>query len=239
MAAAKKGRKKGNRSSFLCSFAACFGSNKVSADHSDRKSLSGRQPRAALPVNDHYTQAPPSEIVKASSKEIHVVEQDEEKIAIPSADELIITNKSHENREESNPITTSSIVKRGEKQNGTAGGTWTKQRKLSHSASLPPLHQKKQAAGGGDKTVVVGEFDSTVGAVIISVTLVVMIIWGKVWAILCMAAWFYFIPRFRAKMDESYAIKFKSGESDAVDFDSWEYKKRVVLQGLLHRNQTL
>ena len=95
MAAAKKERKRGKRRSFLCSFAACFGiSNKVSADHSDRKSLSGRHSRPAPPpVNDQYTAAPPPEILK--SREIDVVEQDEEekKIASPSPDQLITTNK--------------------------------------------------------------------------------------------------------------------------------------------------
>ncbi|XP_042055174.1 uncharacterized protein At5g23160-like [Salvia splendens] len=225
MAASKKERKKGKRSTFLCSFAACFGiSNKVSADHSDRKSLSGRYQRAAPPVNDQYTAAPPPEILK--SKDINVVEQDEEekKIATPSPDQLITTNKRRENRDELKSIATSSMIKRTDNQ-----------RKLSHSVSLPIIHQRKQKAAPAPAAAV----DSTVGAVIVSVTLVVMIIWGKVWAIVCAAAWFYFVPRFRPKMDESYAVKFRSGESDGVDFDSWEYKKRVVLQGLLHRNQHL
>ncbi|KAG6429382.1 hypothetical protein SASPL_107432 [Salvia splendens] len=222
MAAAKKERKKGNRSSFLCSFAACFGiSNKVSADHSDRKSLSDRHSRAAPPVNDQYTAVPLPEILK--SREIDVVEQDEEeeeqekKIAYPSPDQLITANKRRENRDELKATTTSSILKRTDNQ-----------RKL---VSMPIIHQRKQKAAA--------VVDSTVGAVIVSVTLVVMIIWGKVWAIVCAAAWFYFVPRFRPKMDESYAVKFRSGESEGVDFDSWEYKKRVVLQGLLHRNQHL
>ena len=130
-----------------------------------------------------------------------------------------------ENRDELKSTTTSSIIKRPDNN----------QRKLSHSVSLPIIHQRKQKAAAAPAAAV----DSTVGAVIVSVTLVVMIIWGKVWAIVCAAAWFYFVPRFRPKMDESYAVKFRSGESDGVDFDSWEYKKRVVLQGLLHRNQHL
>ena len=90
MAAAKKGRRKHSRCSFLCSFATCFGvSNKVSADHSDRKSVSAR----AIPVND------PPETAKTSTSEIHDVEQHEEekkkrkKIAISSADQPIITSK--------------------------------------------------------------------------------------------------------------------------------------------------
>lgn len=110
--------------------------------------------------------------------------------------------------------------------------------------SLPLPHQKREkpAAVGGEKkrekpAAVGGEIDSMFGAVIIMVTLVVMVIWGKICAILCTAAWFYFVPRYRANLDRSYAIKFKNAGADRLDFDSREYKKRVVLQGLLHRNQ--
>lgn len=248
----KKGRKN-KRSSFLCSFGGCFGfSSKVSADHGDGKPVSGRLGRGALPVNNHYIPAAATEIV-SSSKEIHVVEDDEEKRISPSADEFMsnkkddITSEKSKTRDEISPIT-----KREEKQNSTAHDTWTNHRTLSHSVSLPLPHQKKEkpaaaaAAGGGEKkgkkgkeVAVGGEFDSIFGAVIIMVTLVVMVIWGKICAILCTAAWFYFIPRFRANLDRSYAIKFKNGESDRLDFDSREYKKKVVLQGLLDRNQNL
>ncbi|KAG6425585.1 hypothetical protein SASPL_116026 [Salvia splendens] len=226
MAAAKKGRRKHSRCSFLCSFASCFGvSNKVSADHSDRKSVSAR--RCAIPVND------PSETAKTSTSEILDVEQHEEvkkkKNATSSADQPIITNKRHENRDESSAITTSSIVKSAEEENGAVNEATTSQRKLSHSVSLPLPHQRKQNPPPG-------EFDSTVGAVIVSATLVVTVIWGKFWAIVCATAWFYFVPRIRAKMEESYGDKLESGESEGVDFDSWEYKKKVVL---LHRNQKL
>ncbi|KAG6422486.1 hypothetical protein SASPL_119058 [Salvia splendens] len=238
MAAAKKGRRKHSRCSFLCSFASCFGvSNKVSADHSDRKSVSARRHGGGdIPVND------PSETAKTSTSEIHDVEQHEEekkkRIAISSADQPINTSKRHENRDESSAITTSSIVKLVEEQNGAVNQASTSQRKLSHSVSLPPPHQRKQnppppAAAVG------GEFDSTVGAVIASATLVVMVIWGKFWAIVCATAWFYSVPRIRAKMEESDGDKSKSGESEGVDFDSWEYKEKVVLEGLLHRNQKL
>lgn len=149
-------------------------------------------------------------------------------------------------REEFSPIR-----KRGEKLNND---TWTNHSKLSHSVSLPLPHQKREklpaaAAVGGEKkskrgeeeevAAVGGEFDSTFGAVIIMVTLVVMVIWGKMCAILCTAAWLYFIPRYRKNLDRSYAVKFKNGGTHRLDFDSREYKKRVVLQGLLHRNQNL
>ncbi|KAH6771071.1 RING/U-box superfamily protein [Perilla frutescens var. hirtella] len=211
---AKQQTKKGRRSSFLCSFRGCFGvSNKVSSDHAN----SGRRRRSgALLVNDHK---------------------------IPTSSEITndITSEKSKNRDENknstiiNQLTSSAVVH----------DTWANHGKLSHSVSLPVLpRQKREKAAAEEKgkkvkevAAVGGEFDSMLGAVIITVTLVVMIIWGKIWAILCTAAWFYFIPRFRANLDESYAIKFKN--DDRVDFDSWEYKKKVVLQGLLHRNQNL
>lgn len=244
----KKGRKK-KRSSFLCSFGACFGfSTKVSADHGD-----GKPGRPALPVNDRHPPAAAAAEVEivSRSKEIHVVEDDEEKRITPSADEFVTNNKTDDKtcskskkREEFSPIT-----KRGEKQNND---TWTNHSKLWHSVSLPLPRQKreKEAVGGERKgkrgeeeevAAVGGEFDSTFGAVIIMVTLVVMVIWGKMCAILCTAAWLYFIPRYRENLDRSYALKFKNiaAAHPSLHFDSREHNKRVVLQGLLHRNQNL
>lgn len=127
--------------------------------------------------------------------------------------------------------------------------SWSKPtKKLSHSMSVPlPLHKKKKekevpvATGAikgknGNQLIIAGEMDSVVGALILTITLIVMLVLGKACAILCTAAWFYFLPRFRANMDRSYASRLKYG-GDGIDFDSSEYKKRVVLQGLLHRNQ--
>lgn len=151
--------------------------------------------------------------------------------------------KKSKTKNESSSIKSS--IKRVDKQNSIPQETWTNPTQLSHSVSLPLPRQKKEkpAAAGGDKKgkkgkeiTVAGEFDSMVGAVIITVTLMVTLIWGKACAILCTAAWLYCIPRFRANMDESYAIKLKNG-GNHVDFDSWEHKKKVVLQGLLDRNQ--
>ncbi|KAI3467888.1 hypothetical protein Pfo_024551 [Paulownia fortunei] len=248
----RKGRKKHRRSIF-CFLGGCFGiSNKVSADHGDRKlvkHVSNNPSRGkTVPVND-LTLPRSSEII-SSSKEIHVVEAEEKSrlILAPPAHE-VVNNKTHDmilekrkSLDQSGRVTSS--IKRIDKQNSTAQETWSNPTKLSHSVSLPLPRQKKEkpSAGGGKKSekgkklIIAGEFDSMVGALIILVTLIVMLIWGKVCAILCTAAWFYFIPRFRANIDESYAMKLKNG-TDHIDLDSWEYKKKVVLQGLLDRNQ--
>lgn len=89
MAAPTKKGRKNKRSSFLCSFGACFGfSTKVSADHGD-----GKPRRPSLPVNDRHTPTAAAEAeIVASSREIDVVEDDEEKRISPSADGFV-TNK--------------------------------------------------------------------------------------------------------------------------------------------------
>ncbi|PIN19944.1 hypothetical protein CDL12_07372 [Handroanthus impetiginosus] len=125
--------------------------------------------------------------------------------------------------------------------------TRTEPAKLSHSVSLPLLPYKKEMATPTDKKgkmgkkdkefkKTAGEFDSIFGAVIIMVALMVTLAGGKMCAILCTAAWMYFIPRVRANFVDDYALKLRIDEN-YVDLDSKEHKKKVVLQGLLDRSQ--
>lgn len=83
-----------------------------------------------------------------------------------------------------------------------------------------------------------GWYDPIVGMSVLVVTLVIMIFWGRFCAILCTSAWLYFIPRFRKSgvvnvNDEEEA---KTKLKNDVDLDSEEYKKRVIMEGLLGRN---
>ncbi|MBA0682798.1 hypothetical protein Goari_024491 [Gossypium aridum] len=120
------------------------------------------------------------------------------------------------------------------------------QSKLSHTVSLPVLdgnqrvgnprkhdrvnskqHQRKNNG-------VVGKFDSAMGLSIIMVILVIMLVWGRVCAILCTSAWFYFRSRYRTiNNDNDIESTANSNESD---LNSKEYKKKIVLEGLLERN---
>lgn len=80
-------------------------------------------------------------------------------------------------------------------------------------------------------------YDSIVGMSVLVVTLVIMIFWGRFCAILCTSAWLYFIPRLRNNVvvnDDDIGPKVKS--NDIVDLDSEEYKKKVIMEGLLGRN---
>ncbi|XP_058728324.1 uncharacterized protein At5g23160 [Vicia villosa] len=83
-----------------------------------------------------------------------------------------------------------------------------------------------------------GWYDPIVGMSVLVVTLVIMIFWGRFCAILCTSAWLYFIPRFRksgvvnVNDEEEAKLELKND----VDLDSEEYKKRVIMEGLLGRN---
>ncbi|XP_073316356.1 uncharacterized protein [Primulina huaijiensis] len=123
--------------------------------------------------------------------------------------------------------------------------------KLRQSVSLPALPARPQRrlnkgktaaaatgeGGNGDEmTAATGKYDSMVGASMIALTLVVMLIWGKVCAILCSAAWVFFVHCFK-QSNESFENKNVNVSSDhqILVLDSHEYKKRVVLQGFLER----
>ncbi|EYU35579.1 hypothetical protein MIMGU_mgv1a024348mg [Erythranthe guttata] len=86
--------------------------------------------------------------------------------------------------------------------------------------------------GGGD------EIHSMVGALIVSVTLVVMLIWGKLCAVICAALWLYFVPRFRAEYRNGFYEfdRRKIVSKNAEIIDSPEDKRRVVFEGFLERN---
>ncbi|KAI4304926.1 hypothetical protein MLD38_040383 [Melastoma candidum] len=80
--------------------------------------------------------------------------------------------------------------------------------------------------------------DPMVGMSIVLVTLIVMVFWGHVCAILCTAAWFYVIPRLRwPPSDRDVSKEGLESAWGEVDLSSEDNKKRVVLEGLLERNR--
>ncbi|KAL8519834.1 hypothetical protein ACS0TY_010683 [Phlomoides rotata] len=141
-----------------------------------------------------------------STKEILVIKNDEKetKILAPPEDDELISNKRHKISREKKK--SKSMLRAG------AGAG-----QIKGVEKLPPPYQRSD------------EIEPIVGAIILMVTLMVMLIWGKMCAILTTAAWFYFLPRFTHR-----PIKLKTAH--LLDLDSWEYKKNVVLRGLLHRN---
>ncbi|CAH1414707.1 unnamed protein product [Lactuca virosa] len=121
---------------------------------------------------------------------------------------------------------------------------------LTHATSLPPPKEKKPshappAAGGADKVTfnkqppLAGRFDSVIGMSVILVTLLIMLLWGKICAVLCTSAWFFIAPRLVAGGERSVLPTAEKGRQDShinLDLESTEYKKKVVLEGLLQRN---
>ncbi|KAL7132171.1 hypothetical protein ABFS83_12G054100 [Erythranthe nasuta] len=229
----RKGRKN-NRKRFLCFFGSCFGiSSKVSADHGGRKLVKDSNEynslgEKAVPFMNDQRLTLSSEI-ECSNGEIIVIEeahhQDDETIMLldppPTAHQVLINPKS-KNLDESGDIEETPV-----EDNNIGEERGCKTTKLSHAVTLPlpkPKKEKPTTDGGsksknGNELIMATEFDSVVGALIIMVTLVVMLIWGKICATLCAAAWFYFFPRFRANINKSYIIKHKYNR-DLVNFDS-------------------
>ncbi|CAH2073557.1 unnamed protein product [Thlaspi arvense] len=82
----------------------------------------------------------------------------------------------------------------------------------------------------------VEKFDPVVGISIIILTLMIMLIWGRLCAILCTSACCYFLPRLR---DAAALAKRKRSSSDGSayvpDLNSELYKRKVVLDGFLGR----
>lgn len=73
----------------------------------------------------------------------------------------------------------------------------------------------------------VEKFDPVIGISVIVLTLVIMLVWGRLCAILCTSAWCYFLPRLR---DAAALAKRKRSGSDgsvcAPDLNSESYKKK-------------
>lgn len=114
--------------------------------------------------------------------------------------------------------------------------TKTTTKVLSHSISLPPPNRNKEKAIGGENDTdnggtSQGKVDPIVGMSIMMGTLAIMLIWGKTCAILCTCAWLYMVPRLRIKE------RIRSNSDGNLDFESEEYKKKVVLEGLLQRDR--
>ncbi|KDP36363.1 hypothetical protein JCGZ_09778 [Jatropha curcas] len=103
---------------------------------------------------------------------------------------------------------------------------------VDRSISLPSATHRVEKSRVGPKKPRKEKFDPVIGMSIVMVTLIIMLLWGRMCAILCTCAWLYFVPRLRTQ-DEI-------GKNGAVavkpDFSSEEHKKRVVMEGFLDRN---
>lgn len=84
-----------------------------------------------------------------------------------------------------------------------------------------------------------GKSDPMLGMSIMVVTLVIMIVGGRICAIICTSVWFYYMPRLRMAATttaNSGDVVGSRASSSTPDVDSEEYKKKVIMDGLLERN---
>ncbi|XP_057445259.1 uncharacterized protein At5g23160 [Lotus japonicus] len=116
------------------------------------------------------------------------------------------------------------------REQGTSTSTPTRAkrqaRRLSSSMQNQTTIKKSKTAGSS--------YDALVAMSVLGVTLVIMIFWGRLCAILCTSAWLYFIPRFRNTTTVNDVVH--DTRSNDVDLDSEVYKKKVIMEGLLGRN---
>lgn len=82
----------------------------------------------------------------------------------------------------------------------------------------------------------VKKFDPVIGISIIILTLMIMLVWGRLCAILCTSAWCYVLPRLQ---NAAALAKRKRNGSDSSayvsDLNSVSYKRKVVSDGFLGR----
>ncbi|XP_031109681.1 uncharacterized protein LOC116013864 [Ipomoea triloba] len=130
--------------------------------------------------------------------------------------------------------------KKASKKNISAGATDDKTGKSQ-------IKKKKTVAvHGGDNSE--SNIDSTrnqdftYGMSLLMVILIIMLFWGRLCAIVCTAAWFYFVPRIKRNNEEEPPETTRRSDggggvsNDALYFSSAERKKKVVLDGFLERN---
>ncbi|XP_022889349.1 uncharacterized protein At5g23160-like [Olea europaea var. sylvestris] len=79
------------------------------------------------------------------------------------------------------------------------------------------------------------KFGSLIGISVLMVILGIMLLWGKLCAILCAAIWFYCISSFRAQQRNEFNTK-KGSSKEFDESNVKEHNKKVVLQGFLERS---
>ncbi|KAJ4843007.1 hypothetical protein Tsubulata_005385 [Turnera subulata] len=77
-----------------------------------------------------------------------------------------------------------------------------------------------------------GYYSSNIGLCLLLISLLVLVFWGKLCSILCTSVWLFLVPRLHIKKHSSLQYAAGCGE-----IDSEEYKKRIIMGGLLERNR--
>ncbi|KAL5983068.1 hypothetical protein ACLOJK_017148 [Asimina triloba] len=113
---------------------------------------------------------------------------------------------------------------------------------LTSSSTFPPPGARKKSKSAGisrmagqklthlpvAETAGFGRSDAAVGMTVLMVSLAFLMLWGRICAIVCTSAWFYFVPRLRTAMDTGGDAGEKDGGGE-LDLDSSEYKKKRTI----------
>ncbi|RDX81993.1 hypothetical protein CR513_37264, partial [Mucuna pruriens] len=96
----------------------------------------------------------------------------------------------------------------------------------TYSASIPlnATHAVTKQKQHGVEYRKKGDYGSNTALCMLSMTLLIMIFWGKFVAILCTSMWLYLVPRYRRK---------PCNEGGDSAFDSLQNKKKLFIEGLL------
>ncbi|XP_065859910.1 uncharacterized protein [Euphorbia lathyris] len=91
------------------------------------------------------------------------------------------------------------------------------------------LEQQKQKNEEKGK----GYYGINTGLCLILVALLVLVVWGKLFAILCTSAWLFFLPNWsKGKM----LLKGRLKAEESMDRE--EYNKKIIMEGLLDRKRS-
>ncbi|WZZ37107.1 hypothetical protein YC2023_020508 [Brassica napus] len=93
--------------------------------------------------------------------------------------------------------------------------------------------EPNKTVGSGSKREKSSRVDPVIGISIIVLTLMIMLMWGRLCAVLCTCTWCYFLPRLKRKRIGGGKAEGK----DDSDLNSAAYKKKIVLDGFLVRRQ--
>ncbi|CAH8359623.1 unnamed protein product [Eruca vesicaria subsp. sativa] len=114
----------------------------------------------------------------------------------------------------------------------------TRKKELSLEVRVGKLEPTKPFGSGSkreksSRVKKASRVDPLIGISIIMLTLVIMLMWGRLCAILCTCTWCYFLPRVKRKRNGGG----KTERKDDLDLNSPAYKKKIVLEGFLIRQQ--
>jgi len=82
----------------------------------------------------------------------------------------------------------------------------------------------------------VGAFGPVVGLSVVAAVSMAGLLGGRVWAVACACAWLAALSRL-LRRQEARVAGSDGGETAVANVDSKEYKKLVVLRGLLDRDR--